>query len=143
MMKNVTTQLSNETISRLEQMFESAYAGLKMSAESFLILRRFAQDEIKGIFNENELKALVDMHNATIFDPSLAMRATLKIQIEDSELYDGTLTKWNAGKDDILKKVDDLTNIQAFFIILECYLFWYSAKTDVKDLNQFVSQFTK
>jgi len=142
MYKAITTRLDEKTVKMIETTFDSNYNGVKVATESFFFLRSKMQNEIKGIFSENELKAIVDMFNATMFDPQLAQKMVLKAEIEDSEIYDGTLTKWDVSKDVILAKVDNMTEAQAFFIMFEAWNFWYSPeKTQPKDLDKFVKQY--
>ncbi len=137
--KSITTRLDDKTVKMLETTFDSNYNGIRIATESFFVLRSKMQSEIKGIFSGNEIKAIIDMFNGTMFDPQLAQKAVLKAEIEDSEKYEGTLKRWEVDKAVILSKVDNMTEAQAFFVIFEAWNFWYSKKE--KNLDNFVNEF--
>ena len=138
--KTLMTALSPETVKYVQATFSSQYQGLQIATESFFILRRHAQGELRGIFSANELKAIADIMNATLFEPKMAQKSLLKARLEDSELYDKTLTKWGVSLPEIVTKVDGLTEIHAFFLIFEAWNFWYNPQSgDNPDIESFVS----
>ena len=138
--KPVTTNLDETVLKQISTTFETVYQGMQLTVESFFILRRFAQKELKGIFLESELEAIIDMFNGTIFEPKMAQKAVLIAQIEDSETYEGTLSKWEVNKKDFIDKISKITETQAFFLMFEAWNYWYSPKTE-KDLNKFIEKY--
>lgn len=141
MAKGVGTKLPEDLEKKLIHVFGSGYNGLLQTTESFFAQRRLAKKDLKGIFTEAELKALLDMHNGTIFEPKIAQKTTLVGEIEDSELYENTLTNWAVDKEVLVTKVNKLTELQAFWMQFECWAFWYVEQTEIKDLDKFVNEF--
>lgn len=108
---------------------------------SYLELKRQTVKELAGIFTANELSYMVDIANATMFDPTFAsQKVSLIASVEDSDRYEGTATKWNVDLKQLLSKVDKLTAAQCFFLQRETYLYWYG--TDKPgNLDEFINQF--
>lgn len=108
---------------------------------SYLELKRQTVKELAGIFTANELSYMVDIANATMFDPTFAsQKVSLIASVEDSDRYEGTATKWNVDLKQLLSKVDKLTAAQCFFLQRETYLYWYGSDKP-GNLDTFISQF--
>ena len=143
MTKSINTRLDEKTVRQIEGAFESIYEGARTAIESFFLLRRHIQPEIKGIFTKNELSAIVDIFNGTIFDPQFAQKTVLKGELEDAQQLDGILTKWDVNPDEIFTKVDNLSETQAFWIIFEAWNFWYNpASVGSPVLETFIEKYT-
>jgi hypothetical protein len=140
-MGTVSTYLEESVQKELLLIFGKAYEGLQTAAISFLTLRKKALRDIKGIFSGSEIMALVDIHNATMFDPNIAaMPGALVASIEDSNNLDGLGAKWSVDIDKLISKVGSLSDYQVFFLSFECYSFWYG-KNAGNDLDSFCKKF--
>lgn len=109
-----------------------------IAIEGFIDIKKRTMKEIHGFFEEREIKYLVDIANATMFDSNFAaQKKTLIASIEDSDRYEGTGEKWDVDVQGLIGKIDKLTSAQCYFLQRETYLFWY--ETDkAKDLEEFV-----
>jgi hypothetical protein len=109
-----------------------------IAIEGFIDIKKRTMKEIHGFFEEREIKYLVDIANATMFDSNFAaQKMTLIASIEDSDRYEGTGEKWDVDVQGLIGKIDKLTSAQCYFLQRETYLFWY--ETDkAKDLEEFV-----
>ncbi len=140
-MPTVSTYLEESAQKELISIFENAYQGLQTCTTTFLELRRKALRELKGIFSVSEVNALVDIHNATIFDPRIAsMSGSLIASVEDANLLDGLCTKWAIDFNSLISKLKELNDFQTFFLSFECYVFWYG-KNSGSDIESFVKRF--
>ena len=108
---------------------------------SFLELKRQTVKELAGIFTANELSYMVDIANATMFDPTFAaQKVSLVAAVEDSDKYEKTASMWNVELDTLLSKIYKLTAAQCFFLQRETYLFWYGDNTS-GNLDEFIERF--
>jgi len=137
-MKSVSAKLAKQKVERLEKIFGSAYSGVQATCDFFFIQRNLVQKSLKGIFSREELIALCDMHNGTMFQPEMAQKAVLIATIEDAEMYEGTLSNHNVNKNEIIDKVETkMSDIFVFWMIFEISQFW----NEDKDLEEFVSRY--
>ena len=140
-MTTVSTYLDEKSKEELLSIFENTYQGLQTCTGTFLVLRRKALREIKGMFTISELHALIDIHNATIFDPQVScISGALIASVEDANNFDGLCTKWGVNFDSLLEKLKRLNDFQSFFLSFECYAFWYG-KNAGNNLDEFVKRF--
>ena len=137
-MKSVSAKLEAKKVERLEKIFGSAYGGVQATTEFFFIQRNLVQKSLKGIFDRQELIALYDMHNGIMFQPEMAQKAILIATIEDSELYEGTLSNHSVDMGKITEKIEHkMTDILVFWLIFEISQFW----SRNADLDEFVQRF--
>ncbi len=139
MKKSVNTYLDESTMKAISATFETTYQGLRLTTESFFVLRNYAQKELRGLFTGEELSALVNMFNATMFEPGLASAQVLKATIEDAQRYEGAVSLFDADPESLLAKIDMLSDNLAFWIMFECNNFWYSPGE--RDLEEFLKRF--
>lgn len=141
-MGTISTYLDANTQKELISIFENAYQGLQVSTTSFLILRKKALREVKGLFSLQEVYALIDIHNATIFEPQIAsMNGTLIANIEDADNLEGLGEKWSIDIGQLISKVKTLNDYQVFFLSFECYSFWYGTNAG-NNLESFAKKLT-
>ena len=139
MKKSVNTYLDENTLKAMAQTFETTYQGLQITTESFFVLRNYAQKDLRGLFTREELTALVDMSNATIFNPRLASTQVLKATAEDAERYNGTITSHGASPERLISKIEFISGALAFWLMFELNNFWYSPGEH--DLEGFLKMF--
>ena len=139
MKKSVNTYLAESTLKAMSQTFETTYRGLRLTTESFFVLRNYAQKELRGLFTGDELSALVNMFSGAIFDPRLASAQVLKATIEDTQRYESAVSVYGADPESLLAKIDMLSDNLAFWIVFECNNFWYSPGEH--DLEEFLKMF--
>ena len=64
----VNTYLKPKTIVQIEKTFSTTYQGMKVTTESFFVLRNYSMKEIRGTFNENEVVALLKLYRGVTFE---------------------------------------------------------------------------
>lgn len=108
------------------------YKNLNQAAEratlSWARLKKLTLLEIKGKFTQSELNMIIDIHNGLIFAAPLysenAKRMVMMSTTESQE-YFKTADKWEVDIKNLLEKLSNLTNSQAFFLCEWAYQFWY------------------
>lgn len=98
----------------------------KMIDYSFAELPEFTQDE---------KKYLSDMMNGTLYNPDVNPITHLKLNVLDSNKYDGLGAKWNVDVNKLYDKVDNLTAHQAYTIIYKIREWWATVPDTQKDIN--------
>lgn len=129
---------------RLAEVFENKSSGAEMAIDAWFCMRKYTLFELKGKFTEEELYALVDAYNGTIFEPQYASSPQfIRIQIEDSIKFSGFSQDWKFKREEFLKKIDSLTAAQSYFLLEEIQRFW-NKESDKKDsLHDFVFSLVK
>lgn len=135
-MKKVNISISQTDAKKINQLYPLQKDGLETAVQNYLAIRDNALRELQGIFTREELIALVDMYNATIYDPRFAGPQFLQIQIEDAEQFESTVTRQGANLGQLIEKVKNLTHAQSLVLIEECWRFWNVG--DKQDLEDFV-----
>ena len=120
----VNTYLKPKTITQIEKTFSTTYQGMKVTTESFFVLRNYSMKEIRGTFNENEVVALLKLYRGVTFEPTLASRQNLQLAVEDGEQYQGIISQNGADLKELLNKIELLTNTQAFWLLFELNNYW-------------------
>lgn len=144
MEKNV--RVSNKQLEQLDELFRYRNEGVEVAIDSFLILRRVALAQLKGVFTEPELSALVDCFNATMLTKSMQpYNQTILAQVQDSNLYENLYSKWDVDATTFEEKINRLTELQSFFLQEELYRFWNGAGYGypMPELEKFISNFMK
>lgn len=124
-MKQISTRVDKKAIVQLQKLYGNNSAGTSRAAECFPYIRRAVIAEIKGTFQINELHAIIDSFNGTIIDPQYSANKQMLIaHLEDANQYEYIGKRFNIDIQDLLKKVQELTTAQAFFLQEEIYRFW-------------------
>lgn len=140
-MSNTTSsfRIDQPTKEELSQIWGSVSAGATKAVEAYVNLRKRVLQDMKGYFSKDELTALVDNQNGTIFSPDLfSISGTWVHGVEDGIKYDGLDSRWNIDRDDLIEKLNALSDVQAYFMREEIDRFW--SDTD-SDLEEFVSKY--
>jgi hypothetical protein len=97
------------------------------------------------IFTRQELCYLVDIQNATIFEPRIAVsHRTWIATIEDSDELDKTGEKWKVDVAQLIEKVNKLTSSEVYFWRLAINRFWQvedAYGSPAPDLKKFLDDY--
>jgi hypothetical protein len=134
--KRVAPYLSDNTIEFYRKIFGSASNGLTIVAGSWPDIYTQTLREIGGVFTVGEISMLIDIYNGHALSP--AGLDSLHIQVQDSfDLYPGVYEdKWQAQREDMLRKVDALTIQQRACLEIWAVAFWhgdYEHKNSIKN----------
>lgn len=137
-MKKINITISENTADRIKSIYSTQKEGTELAIENYIAVRDNALRELKGIFEKEELIALLDMYNGTIYEPKFAGPQFLAMQIADSERFQVSVTRHGANIEELLKKVKKLTHSQSMVLVEECWLFWYGKGK--QEIEGFVSR---
>lgn len=100
--------------------------------------------QLKGVFTEAELCALIDISKATMINQDFALgkNEVIVASLEDSETYNGTLTKWAVNIEEIKPKILSLNSLILAYLQNELNAFWYNNWKTEKILLKFYKKFT-
>jgi hypothetical protein len=114
-----------------------------LAIESCLTLRKYAVNDLIGLFTSSEWKYLIDISNATIFQPEFgANKSMLIARIQDADKLEGTGARWGVDMESFINKVCKLSYSQVYYIQLECYLYWYGQPDkSPQNLDIFIERF--
>ena len=139
-------RLSPQTDAELVKLYGSAYAGGTRATEAFLWLRRYALKGIRGKFTKNELSALIDIQNGSIFEEQFAVNHSAFIaHIEDANEFEGIGRRWDIDIKVLIEKVNHLNTCEIFFLQEEIDRFWNVEKafgSPNPDLEKFLGTLT-
>lgn len=141
-MKAITIRLNEKTVSAYETDYKNATSAATQAAESFWIIRRYALNELKGIFSKEEITALCDIFNGTIIQPEFSNKSVLIAQLEDSEKFEDISSRHGFDYEKLQSKIEQLTSAQVFFLIHEIDRFWNDPQaydSPSPDINKLVS----
>lgn len=144
MEKNV--KVTVKQLEQLDGLFRYRNEGVEVAIDSFLVLRRVALAQLKGVFTEQELSALVDCFNSTMLTKSMqAYKEIILAQVQDSNKYEGLYEKWGIEAVSFEGKINQLTELQSFFLQEELYRFWNGAGYGypMPELEKFIRNFEK
>jgi len=118
-------RLSPQTDAELVKLYGSAYAGGTRATEAFLWLRKYALKGLKGKLTKNELSALIDIQNGSIFEEQFAVNHSAFIaHIEDADEFEGIGEKWKIDIKALIEKVKNMSTCEIFFLQEEIDRFW-------------------
>lgn len=104
----------------------------------FLKAKRIVLPELAGVFTRAELVGLLDAFNGTMIQGiSIPPRSLLTAQMEDAEAFNNAGQWHGYNTAELLKKIEELTPIQAQIWLHEIVTFWQ----ENKDLEAFLSQY--
>ena len=138
---NVGPRIEEKTKDFILKCFENPNSGATYLIESFPNLYRITLLELKGLFETNELKLIIDVYNGHMINNEMAGQA-LYFGIHDGCFYDCLDSKWEIDKEKLLKKIDKLTIYQKACIEIWANGFWYGGNNTEKkplDLDKHVA----
>ena len=97
-------------------------------------------DTARRNFSRGEQSMLIDIFNGTILTPGILGRH-LTAQVEDSfTLYPGVYEgKWGVSRDEMMKKIDSLSPLDAIFLELWAVGFWALNTSDAGEFPDYLS----
>ena len=132
-----------ETVhSRLEtnpavEMFQGPGTALEFMLESWRYIWRHTLISMKGVFSEDELKLILDIHNSHMLTPIMYGSNALAVGISDSISLDNMAEKWAVGPAQIIERARSLNPIQAFCLEVWAVGFWYG-RDQAQGLNDYI-----
>lgn len=129
---------------QIAKLYKSREDGLNRVVATYLQLRELALTEIRGIFTPNELTGIVDAFNGTLVTtPTVIPPAQMiRYELADAETLQDQSLRFGYNAAHMQRKLESLSETQAFFLIDECLRFWnepaaYGAPTP--DLEKFLA----
>ena len=97
-------------------------------------------DTARRNFSRGEQSMLIDIFNGTILTPGILGRH-LTAEVEDSfDLYSGVYEeKWGVSRDEMMKKIDSLSPLDAIFLELWAVGFWALNTSEYAELDDYLS----
>lgn len=115
---------------------------LNNAVETFLRLRITSLREIKGVFTKPEIVGMIDAFNGTtIGNVPIPAKDMLIAQMEDSESYDFSSTRYGYEISGLLEKIKGLTTAQAEFWLQELVRFWEELSNQPESLEKFTDSY--
>lgn len=91
--------------------------------------------ELKGFFNINEAKVIVNTFNGHLYSPELSNKTVLNANVEDGIQFNLADEIFGVDADKLLKKLNQLTEFQAFTVIRMAYEYLYSRERKAIDME--------
>lgn len=134
-MKNISIRLNFRDINDITDLDPKSVSGYtERWAQALMGIRKMTFVSLKGYFAENELKFLLDQGNGRNFDPVSALKIeNLKFNIQDACRLDKLDEKWKVDTGRLLKKMENMTPMQVYFLNDWVDLFWNGKRERTKE----------
>jgi len=144
MPKPIAPQISETAAEFYPHHFRSLNFGATYVLEAFPILYRRALYGLRGLFDEPELKLMIDVFEAAGWaDLTVGLAGRrLAIQCRDGMEIHGLDKKWGVDKDEFSKKLEGLTIFQAACLEVWAHGFWHGKQRD-DDMDAWIEQLTE
>jgi len=119
----VTPQLDQQAAEWLEKYYPTKYKGSGTILAAFPQIFAATVAEIKGRFGESELALMIDTMNGTAITPQI-MGQHIAASTADAMALDALGEKWDVNRDDLNRKLTDLTAFQKAVIEIWAIGFW-------------------
>ena len=132
--KKIVVRMQNaKALKDITAMYNNINNGVKTVIDNYLIIKKDTLNRLKGLFGEDELLWLVSRSNATVFDPAHAINKQITlVGLNDYNKFENPTELYN----NIIKKIDQLSAGQLFFLNEFCYL-WYAGD---QDINKYIKE---
>ena len=112
-------------IETITSKYDSANSGVNRSLYLLENLEKRLAAEIRSVFTEDELKAILDANNGTmISEPFWGSQRAMVIQMEDGDEYDQVGKKWSVSVPVICEKIMALSPAAFLFFHEDIYRYW-------------------
>lgn len=105
-----------------------------MAYESTQAMFDYAKQEIAELFTSDEKKYFADMLNSSLYSPRIHPCQFLRMQVLDSNEYEGLGRKWNVDASALSRKVNDLTSFQAYCVYKFVRDWWNQDNRDLESI---------
>ena len=141
-MKKINVSLQEKDFKMLQDLGGKYTPMALMCVQNFLYTQRYTRLELKKIFTKNELTAIVDSYNGTIYSPEWAsMKDAMLGQIEDSEKFESISSRWDIDVKALCDKIRKLTASRCLQLQFEIYRFWNIKEAYNNNLDMFLNVF--
>lgn len=87
-------------------------------------LTRYTKVELANHFSTNECLLITDALNGVIYNPTISPNMVIVDATEQGIVFNKLDIKWNVNKDDLLERLNNLTEFQSFTMILNAFTFY-------------------
>ena len=130
--KTVSMRLPQDVADYIMRNGDSITDGVKNLVSQMQRHERYADVELRGRFTAEEWKFLADSLNGTmVLDDFRFSASALVAHNQDSQLYDGTASRWGIDIDKLNSKCNSLTAAQVEALYRRVERFWNHPETDM------------
>lgn len=130
--KTVSMRLPQDVADYIIRNGDSITDGVKNLVSQMQRHERYADVELRGRFTAEEWKFLADSLNGTmVLDDFRFSASALVAHNQDSQLYDGTASRWGIDIDKLNSKCNSLTAAQVEALYRRVERFWNHPETDM------------
>lgn len=138
-----TVNLSDSVMSDLKMVYgkyENQTTIISHALESFAALQKRVKTQLKGVFTQNELLAIIDNLNGTMFQADFMTSKEMFLHhLQDGNSFEGLYQKWEIDVKSFEAKINALDNFSAFFLQEWAMRFWNFNHRNL-DLNTYVAE---
>ena len=129
-----TVRMTADQADYVTNNYKNLNQGVNEIIDTMRIVRNASTYELRGKLTEAEWKFLADSLNGSMTDGQFRVNAkALAAHCEDSDMYDGTASKWGVDLKALTDKIEALTAAQVEALYWRVEAFW----NDPKDLEAF------
>ncbi len=123
---NITLRINDQLKAQLDKMGEgSVNRGVITAMSKLNALTAMADNELKGMFTENEWKFFADSLNGVLANDSFRYSTSALIaHNEDAQLYEKIADKWEVNIEELNGKVSRLTSAQVDALYRRVERYW-------------------
>jgi transcription elongation factor len=141
-MKKITVNIDDKKFEILQQFGGKFSTMATMCLENFIFSHRSSINELNSVFEDNELKAMIEAYKGTSFSAEWAINKDAFItHTIDAAKYDGIDKKWKINSYTLANKLKKLHASQILSLQFELYRFWNINESYNDDVNNFVEKF--
>ncbi len=130
--KTVSMRLPQDVADYIMRNGDSITDGVKNLVSQMQRHERYADVELRGRFTAEEWKFLADSLNGTmVLDDFRFSASALVAHNQDSQLYDGTASRWGIDIEALNKKCESLSSSQVEALYRRVERFWAHPETDL------------
>lgn len=141
--KNITIRIPVDVYQEMQQKSENPRMDVGSINQQIIVglhkldvIERMSSEELRGRFTPQEWACLADMLNATRVTEEFRYRTfSIIAEIEDSQLYEGTCSKWKVDQQALTAKCKQLTAAQLDALYRRVENFWINSNPDTDILK--------
>lgn len=90
--------------------------------------------DVKDLLDKNQQQYLADALNGYMYTPGMCPKGSLKINIIDANIYEQLGDKWEIDVEELVKKIDKISEFEAYIIIKKIKE-WWNKPDDERDID--------